>query len=133
MLPTFDVHFTRFAHGHIHVYGDGTHVHYYFVRMSVYTGVLCSIRFLKSVSINTASSWRHLSTLALDSKLILLSLDCIFLRSNALTICSIVFACYFVLILLFSVRIFRNLLVAHACFLDVRLWNWLSLIGIILR
>ena len=91
-------------------------VYYYFVRMSVYIGALYGIYFLKSVSINSINSKRHLSTLVLDSKLILLSFGCIFWICSALRICSfcLLFCCSNIVV--FLLRIFRNSLVGHECF-----------------
>ena len=67
------------------------------------------------VSINSVSSERHLSTLALVLKLILLSLGCIFLIYSASRICSFRLLFCFSNIM-FSVRIFRNSVAGPECF-----------------
>ena len=67
--------------------------------------VCCSILF---ISISSSSSLRHLSTLVLVSKLILLSLGCFILIWNTWRICNfcLLFCCSN--IVMFSVRIFQN-------------------------
>ena len=69
----------------------------------------------KWVSIIIVASSRHLSTLALVWKLILLSVSCMFLICSASRICNfcLLFWCSNIVVL--SVRIFRNC-VGHECF-----------------
>ena len=57
----------------------------------------CSVLF---VSISSSSHKRYLSTLVLDSKLILLNLGCFILIWSASRICN--FLCYFVVLILLS-------------------------------
>ena len=85
------------------------YVHYYFVRRRASVPLQCVAFTFKIASINIVSSYRHLSTLALVWKLILLSLGCMFL------ICSfcLLFWCSNIVMLL--VRIFRNSVVGHEC------------------
>ena len=86
-------------------------------------------------SMNSSNRLRHLSTLSMDSKLILVSLGCLFLMCSALRICYFLFCffflfvCFFLLFCFsnsvgFSVRIFRNSVVGQECFLSVGLFNW---------
>ena len=91
------------------------YVHYYFVRRRASVPLQCAVFTFKFVSINSVSSWRYLSTLALVWKLILLSLGCMFLLCSASKICSfcLLFWCSNVM---FSVRIFHNSVVGHGCF-----------------
>ena len=109
--------------GRIYYKSDVTFVfaYYYYVRVSL---PLKSIAFaFKWVSINSVSSLRHLSTLSLVWKLILLSVGCMFLICSASRISSfcLLFWCSNIVVL--SVRIFRSCAVGHECFLNAELLN----------
>ena len=101
------------------------YIHYYFVIRRASVPMQCVAVTFKFVSINSVSSKRLLRTLALFGKLILLSLGCMFL------ICSASRICRFCLLIwcsniVFSLRIFRNSVVGHECFLNAVLWNFIK-------
>ena len=70
----------------------------------------------KCNSVNTASSYRHLSTLALVWKLILLRAGCRFLIYSASWIWSFCLLFWCPSIVVLSVRIFSSCVVGHECF-----------------
>ena len=74
-------------------------------------------------SINNVSSQRHLNILALVLKWIPLNLGCMFLLCSASRICSFRSLFWCSNIVVYSVRIFRNSVVGHECFLNAVLWN----------
>ena len=87
---------------------------YYYVRASLPLKIMAFS--FKWVSIIRVNSERNLSTLALVWKLILLSVGCMFLICSASKICSFcLFWCSNTVVL--SVRIFRNCVVGHECFI----------------
>ena len=78
----------------------------------------CSIFF---ISISSSSIKRHLNTFVRESKLILLSLCCLILISRISIFC-LLFCCFNIVV--FSVRIFWNLVLRQGCFFHVVLLNW---------
>ena len=109
--------------GRIYYKSDETFVlaYYHYVRASLPLKIMAFA--FKWNSIISISSKRHLSTLALVWKLILLSVGCRFLICRASRICSfcLLFWCSNIVVL--SVRIFRNCVVGQECFLNAELLN----------
>ena len=65
---------------------------------------------------SSSSNWKHLSTLVLDSKLILLCLGSFFLLWSASRICNfcLLFCCFNIVV--FLVKFFRNSVLGQECF-----------------
>ena len=91
------------------------------LRRTAYVLLYCVAFTFRICSINNGSSWSHLSILAL--KLILLSLDCMFLICSASRMYRFCLLFWCSKIVVFSVIIFRNSVVGHEYFLNAVLWN----------